>query len=145
VTTLAGSVTAGFADGVGQAAQFRGPSGVAVDAVGTLYVADRGNNRIRKITPAGVVTTLAGSDQSGFADGQGAAAAFAAPTGVAVSTSGTVYVADADNNRIRQVSQAGVVTTLAGSGTAGFANGTGAVALFNRPGGVAIDAGGYCT
>ena len=76
---------------------------------------------------------------------QGAAAAFAAPTGVAVSASGTVYVADASNNFIRQVSQAGVVTTLAGSGTAGFANGTGAVALFNRPGGVAIDAGGYCT
>lgn len=142
VSTLAGAGTAGTADGTGPAARFRNPTGVAVDVAGTLYVADQGSNRIRKITPAGVVTTLAGSGSAGFADGQGVAAEFASPTGVAVSADGTVYVADTGNNCIRQISQAGVVTTLAGSGTAGFANGTGTVARFNRPAGIAIDAGG---
>ena len=142
VSTLAGEGTAGTADGTGPAARCRNPTGVAVDVAGTLYVADQGSNRIRKITPAGVVTTLAGSGSAGFADGQGVAAEFASPTGVAVSADGTVYVADTGNNCIRQISQAGVVTTLAGSGTAGFANGTGTVARFNRPAGIAIDAGG---
>jgi serine/threonine-protein kinase len=144
VSTLTGSVTDGTADGTGPAARFRNPTGMAVDVAGTLYVADQGSNRIRKITPAGVVTTLAGSGSAGFTDGQGVAAEFASPTGVAVSAGGTVYVADTGNNCIRQISSAGVVTTLAGSvaRTAGSTNGTGPAARFNRPTGITIDAGG---
>jgi prepilin-type N-terminal cleavage/methylation domain-containing protein len=142
VSTLAGSGTDGFADGTGAAAQFYGPSSVAVDSSGTVYVADSGNNRIRKITPAGVVSTLAGSGTAGFADGTGAAAQVRAPSGVAVDASGAVYVSDTFNHRIRKISPAGVVSTLAGSGTAGSSDGTGAAAQFNAPYDVAVDASG---
>ena len=102
VTTLAGSGTAGFADGTGSSAQFNSPDSVAVDSSGTVYVADLVNHRIRKITSSGVVTTLAGSS-SGFADGTGSAAQFNNPAGVAVDSSGTVYVRDSNNNRIRKI------------------------------------------
>ena len=142
VTTLAGSGVGGFADGAGTAAQFKYPAGVAVDSAGTVYVADSGNNRIRKISQEGVVTTLAGSGTSGFADGTGSAAQFYSPGGVAVDSSGTVYVADTYNQLIRKITPAGVVTTLAGSGTAGFADGTGSAAQFNYPQGVAVDSTG---
>ena len=141
VTTLAGS-TAGSADGTGGAAQFYGPFGVAVDSSGTVYSADYRNNRIRKITPAGVVTTLAGSGTAGSADGTGGSAQFYGPFGVAVDSSGTVYVGDRSNHRIRKITPAGVVTTLAGSGVAGFADGTGAGAQFNSPSGMAVDSSG---
>ena len=142
VTTLAGSGTAGFADCTGAAAQFSNPRGVAVDSSGTVYVADAGNHRIRKISSAGVVTTLAGSGIQGFADGTGSAARFYNPSDVAVDSSGTVYVADAGNHRIRKISSTGVVTTLAGSGTRGFANGTGSATQFDNPYGVAVDSAG---
>ena len=142
VSTLAGSGTGGFADGAGAQAQFYNPGGVAVDGAGNVYVADGSNHRIRKVTAAGVVSTLAGSGSGGFADGAGAQAQFYDPTGVAVDGAGTVYVADRDNNRIRKVTAAGAVSTLAGSGTAGFADGAGALAKFTFPVDVAVDKAG---
>ena len=142
VTTTAGSGAAGFADGTGSAAQFNGPSGMGTDSAGNVYVADASNNRIRKITPAGVVTTFAGSGAVGSANGTGTAATFNNPEGVDVDSSGNVYVADTGNNLIRKITSAGVVTTLAGSGTAGYANGTGTAAQFNAPANVAVDSSG---
>jgi sugar lactone lactonase YvrE len=145
VTTLAGTAgSSGSADGMGAAAHFRGPYGVAVDGADNVFVADMGNGTIRKITPAGVVTTLAGSaDQPGSADGTGAAARFSYPDGVAVDVAGNVFVADQSNNTIRKVTSSGVVTTLAGTaGLSGSADGTGAAARFNLPSGVAVDVAG---
>jgi hypothetical protein len=107
VTTLAGSGAHGSLDGTGAAATFYSPSGVAVDSSGNVYVADSANNKIRKITPAGVVTTLAGSGAQGSADGNGTAATFYSPSGVAVDSSGNVYVADVRNNRIRKIAVSG--------------------------------------
>lgn len=141
VTTLAGSTTRGSADGQGAAASFYRPNSLKVDASGNVYVADAYNHLIRKITPDGVVTTLAGSTP-GFADGTGAAAQFAYPWGIAVDASGTVYVADSGNDRIRRITPEGVVTTLAGSDTAGSDDGLGAVAQFDDPLDVAVDGSG---
>ncbi len=142
VTTLAGSGSAGSANGIGKAASFNGPNGVAVDDAGSVYVADFGNNLIRKITSAGAVTTLAGSGSVGSDDGTGTAASFKYPNGVAVDGSGNVYVADFGNDRIRKITSAGAVTTLAGSGSAGAADGTGSVASFYSPDGVAVGGSG---
>lgn len=141
-STLAGSGTAGFMDATGAAAQFNFPTGVAVDGAGNVYVADQLNHRIRAITPGGVVTTLAGSGAAGFANGTGTAAQFSSPAGVGVDGSGNVYVADQGNNRIRTITSAGVVSTLAGSGTAGFMDATGLTAQFNAPAGVAVNGTG---
>ena len=145
VTTLAGqSGRTGSADGTGSAALFSGPADVAVDTFGNLYVADAFNDTVRKVTPAGVVSTMAGSPGSaGSADGTGAAARFNHPSGVAVDSSGNVYVADTDNDTVREITPAGVVTTLAGqAGLSGSADGTGAAARFNGPSGLAVDAAG---
>ena len=141
-TTLAGSGSRAFADGIGAAASFHLPRGVAESPDGlTVYVADHGNHRIRAIdVTTGETTTLAGSGSQGSADGIGAAASFHAPCGVAVSPDGRiVYVADRYNHRIRAIDTAtGEATTLAGSGSGAFANGIGAAASFHYPSAVAV-------
>jgi len=142
VSTLAGSGTGGHRDGTGTAARFKDPSGVAVDSGGNIYVADSTNHRIRKITSAGVVSTLAGSGTGFFANGIGTSAQFNYPRGMAVDSGGNIYVADSHNHRIRKITAAGDVDTLAGSGAEGFANGIGTSAQFHRPHGVAVDSVG---
>jgi sugar lactone lactonase YvrE len=142
VSTLAGNSAAGFADGQGAAAQFNGPIGITLGSAGNIYVADFSNNRIRKVSPDGYVTTLAGSGMAGFTDGQGAMAQFNEPVGVAVDSAGNVYVADQFNDRIRKISPDGNVSTLAGDGTEGYADGQGTTARFNTPMGVAVDSAG---
>ncbi len=142
VSTFAGSGSAGSADGAGAAASFHLPGGIAIDAAGNLYIGDYGNNKVRKITPGGVVSTFAGTGATGSANGPGSSATFNQPLGLAVDPAGNVYVADWHNNLIRVISPAGVVSTLAGSGTAGSSDGTGAYASFNFPTGVALDASG---
>jgi streptogramin lyase len=144
VTTLAGSPgVLGSANGMGASASFNYPMGVAVDASGNVYVADTDNNLIRKITPERMVTTLAGSGLPGSENGKGIAASFAWPSGVATDSSGNIYVADTYNHQIRKITPNGVVTTLAGSGSHGFANGDNASASFCMPWGVAVDALGH--
>jgi sugar lactone lactonase YvrE len=139
-STFAGS-SEGDAEGTGTAAQFKKPKDLVFDAAGNLYVTDADNFKIKKITPAGVVTTFAGSTQ-GSTDGTGTGAQFNYAAGIAIDGSGNLYLADENNQKIRKITSAGVVTTLAGSGTGGSANGTGASAEFNYPTGVAVDASG---
>lgn len=141
VTTLAGS-TQGFANGTGAAAKFYNPTGVACDLTGNVYVADQWNNRIRKITPAGVVTNLAGSGNIGSLDGPADSATFNFPTGVACDLLGNVYVADQFNHKIRKITPAGVVSTFCGNGTVGFLNGSNFLSRFSAPTGVAADVAG---
>lgn len=144
VTTFAGSPGAmGSTNGTGSAARFSFPSGLAIDANGNVFVSDSGNETIRKITPAGVVSTLAGQPGfSGSENGVGPAARFYNPRGLVVDAAGTLFVADSFNHRIRRISPAGNVTTFAGQGTAGSANGTGTGAQFNYPYGLALNASG---
>jgi sugar lactone lactonase YvrE len=144
VSTVAGAAGLfGSTDGTGAAARFFRPRGIAVDAVHNLYVADSGNLTIRKITPDGVVTTLAGSPKLGGAtNATGAAARFSSPTGVAVDRGGNVYVTDSNNRAIRKITPDGVVTTLAGSTSSpDTADGTGAAAGFMAPSGIAVGNG----
>src|SRR5689334_17819744 len=109
VTTLAGG-SEGFADGAGTSASFNTPSALALGPDGNLYVADSGNNRIRKITPGGTVSTVAGNGTAGYVDGPAATAEFNGPIGLAVSSSGDIYVADTYNDVIRMSTTAGEVT-----------------------------------
>jgi sugar lactone lactonase YvrE len=137
----------GTADGLGIGARFNTPADVAVDGAGNLYVADEFNCTIRKMTPAGtnwVVSTLAGSPRLvGFADGTNSGGTFGTPSGVAVDSSGNVFVADQSNNTIRRVTPDGVVTTLAGTAPlSGSKDGSNSVARFNRPYGLAVDGTG---
>jgi len=141
VNVFAGT-TGGFKDDQGTAARFFGPFGIATDAAGNMYIGDCYNNRIRKITPSGMVSTLAGSGDADFQDGAGGSAKFNRPLGMAVDASGNVYVADYLNSRIRKITAAGVVSTLAGDGTPGHRDGAGAQAQFIAPEGIAVDAKG---
>lgn len=135
VTTLAGG-SEGFADGAGSSAAFNTPSALALGPDGNLYVADTGNNRIRKITPAGQVSTVAGDGNAGYVDGPAAKAQFNGPIGLTVSGGGEIYVADTYNDVIRMITSEGEVTTIAGGGTPGFADGEQKAALFDTPSGI---------
>ncbi|WP_198315454.1 IPT/TIG domain-containing protein [Chitinophaga tropicalis] len=132
VFTLAGGPPLGYQDGTGTTARFSGVCGLAMDASGNLYVTDANNNRIRKVTPAGVVTTFAGDGSTSVMSG---------PWGVAIDASGNLYVSDMYNNRILKITQVGVITTLAG-GTAGNKDGQGTDASFSWPKGLTVDASG---
>ncbi|HEX8603419.1 MAG TPA: NHL repeat-containing protein, partial [Pseudoduganella sp.] len=151
VTTLAGNGVAGVVDipaaapaSAGAAAQgaFADPFGVAVAPRGTVYVADGGdNNRIRTIAPDGTLATLAGG-REGFADGKGVQAMFDTPSALALDHLGNLYVADTGNHAVRRIAPDGTVSTLAGKGQAGFADGKGNAARFNGPVGIAVDDAG---
>ncbi len=141
-TTLAGSAAQGSANGATNLAQFQNPGGVAMDSSGNIFVADTGNDIIRKITPNGTVSTFAGSPGIvGSVDGN--SALFNAPQSVAVDSSGNVYVTDTGNFTIRKITSTGTVSTLAGlAGNAGSADGMGTNAAFYEPEGVTVDGSG---
>ena len=142
VSTLAGSDQSGYADGTGLAARFGSLGGLALDAQGVLYATEYGSGRIRRITPAGVVTTLAGTGQRGYADGPASTAQFTGPSGLVIDAQGTIYIADADGERLRQLTPEGEVRTLAGTGTRGYVNGPVGTAKFGGPTDLALDATG---
>lgn len=122
---------------------FRNPVGLTVDASGNIYVADYGNNLIRKISTDGIVSTIAGdSTRSGSSDGMGNNASFNGPAGIVVDASGNLYITDSGNNLIRKISNSGLVSTIAGGDTLAMANGTGAGASFFQPLGISLDASG---
>ena len=137
VTTIAGS-TAGYLDDIGTNAKFNKPNGICIDSNDNLYVADTNNNRIRKITPSGIVSTIAGSTL-GFADGVGNSALFNKPSGICVDSNGNIYVADTYNAKIRKISPLGEVTTFQGLTTypGGSQN------IFQYPYGICCDVNGY--
>lgn len=139
VSTAAGTGVPGIADGHAGEAQFNKPTGIAVDSSDNLYVADEGNNVIRKITPAGEVSTIAGTAVPGFQDGLASEAQFDTPHGIAIDSSNNLYVTDQGNERVRKISEEGEVTTIAGNGTAGYSDGPAAASEINTPHGVAVD------
>ena len=146
LTLVAGNGTTGFSgdNGPAASAQLYFPGAVAVDSAGNLYIADTGNNRIRKVSN-GVITTVAGNGTRGFSgdNGPAASAQLNEPEGIAVDSAGRLYIADFGNNRIRKVSN-GVITTVAGNGTQGFSgdNGPATGAQLSDPYGIAVDSAG---
>jgi sugar lactone lactonase YvrE len=142
VSTLAGNGKAGLLDGQGPNARFNNPHSVVVAANGDLIVSDQGGHSLRVVTAEGAVRTLVGNGQAGFADGQGADARFNCPTGLAMDTDGNLLVVDTGNGAIRLVTMGGAVSTVAGNGENGFADGEGAAARFNQPIGIVIDGKG---
>ena len=144
VSVVAGSGTFASQDGNGLFASFKKPAGIVIDSAGNLFVGDAEAHVIRKISPIGDVTTFAGNaNVAGSADGTGINATFNDPSGLAIDAAGNLYVADALNNKIRKITPAGVVTTFAGTGAAGSANGAAATATFNVPVNLSIDADGF--
>jgi hypothetical protein len=147
-TRIAGSPQPGYSGDGGPAtsAQFSSPDGVAVDGTGNLFVVDHGNNRVRKVSPDGIIVTVAGDGTPGFSGdgGPAASAQFLGPKGVAVDQTGNLFIADTGNRRIRKVSPSGIITTVAGSGTPGFSGdgGPAASAQLNAPTGLAVDGAG---
>lgn len=146
VTTLAGNGSAGpgYVDGSATTARFSSPWGIAVDALGVVYVTELGNHTIRRIEPSGEVSTLAGNRIAGFFDGTGASSRFNFPSGVTLDAAGNVYVTDWGNHVVRKINQAGVTTTIAGTGPTdpGSNDGTGRQARFTNPSGIVSDADG---
>jgi sugar lactone lactonase YvrE len=141
ITTFAGNkFQAGLTNGMGAAALFNELSGITIDKNGNLYVSDAANFVIRKVTPAGVVSTFAGSGKSGNADGAGTAASFTQPAGLAVDQAGNVFVTDAVSCLIRKITPDGTVSTVAGNGLPHANDGVGILASFSSPAGVAVDA-----
>ena len=143
--TVAGTLpSAGAVNGAGTVARFREPKGSVVDATGVTYVCDTQNHAIRRISPDGTVTLLAGNGTLGTVDGTGTGARFNQPYAIAIDSAGVLFVADTMNNAIRRVAQDGAVTTVAGDVTqpGGFANGLGTAARFNHPTGIAVDGAG---
>jgi serine/threonine-protein kinase len=130
LSIYAGNGESGHTNGTAAAARFAGPFGLGLDNGATLYVADTGNHRIRSVGPTGLVLDVAGSGIEGFADGPRAEAQFSSPNAVTVGPDGTIYVADAGNLRIRAIGPSGIVSTLAGSGVAGYVDGVGMEAQF---------------
>jgi len=139
VSTFAGSSGFGIVNGNGISAQFKNPYSVTLDAAGNLYTTDENDPRIRKISPGGNVSTYAGTETPGFANGNADTARFFPGNSITADAQGNVYIADAINNRIRKISVTGQVSTIAGSDTAGFRDGIGASAQFSFPGGIALD------
>ncbi|GAB5522944.1 MAG: hypothetical protein Roseis2KO_08160 [Roseivirga sp.] len=139
VTTVAGNGSAGSAEGTGTSASFNQPTDIAIDESDNLYVSDYVNNKIRKITPAGIVSTFVGTGAQGADDGPGTSATFYFPFGLTFDNSGNLYVADWANEKIRKVTPNRVVSTFAGSGTTGTQDGIGTSASFNYPDGIAFN------
>ncbi|MGE9744713.1 NHL repeat-containing protein [Bdellovibrio bacteriovorus] len=144
VSTFAGKFGAfDHADGTGDSARFDYPTGITIDGSGNLFVTEGNNHTIRKITPTGVVTTVAGSPgNSGTADGTGSAARFNNPEDITLAADGNFYITDKNNNLIRKMTPSGVVTTFAGDGNYGCTDGTGAAAQFSYPTGIVSDSAG---
>ncbi len=141
VTTYAGSGVPGFANGPARSAQFNNPAYLTIDSNGNLFVVDWSNHSIREVAADGTVSTLAGDGIQGDSDGLGPAARFSHPAGITVDSSGLVYVADAENNRIVTITQSGMATTLSG-GVSGFTDGALSTATFNYPCDVRFDRSG---
>ncbi|HEY3334659.1 MAG TPA: hypothetical protein VGK16_05415 [Candidatus Limnocylindrales bacterium] len=142
VTTFAGSGVEGATDATGAAASFYVPAGLAFDGSGNLFVGDSANNKIRKITPEAVVTTFVGSGAAGATDAAGVAASFKSPQSLTFDGLGNLYVTDVLNNKIRKITPEGVVTTFAGSGSAGATDASGTAASLSRPIGLVMDNAG---
>jgi sugar lactone lactonase YvrE len=142
VTNFAGGWgSSGYQDGIGSQAKFFSPMGITIDTNNNLYVADTYNNRIRKITPTGVVTTYAGSGIAGYADGNSNVAQFNKPCGLTIDDFGNLLIADKENHRIRKITPSGIVTTVAGSGVQGDAIGLNSNAMFDAPTQITIKGG----
>ncbi|HEY9855796.1 MAG TPA: hypothetical protein V6D05_08685, partial [Stenomitos sp.] len=142
VSTLAGTGSSGMVDAASGSAQFYRPYDLAVGSDGSVYVADTNNHRIRRLSPAGVVSTFAGTS-AGFQDGASASARFNHPTSLALDAAGNLLVSDTDNYRVRRITPGGTVSTVAGSSVQGSQDGPIATAQFSYPMGVTVDANGH--